>query len=494
MIVILIALVLIVAIMICYIWITKNYNYWKDRNIPYIKPTFPFGNFKDMVFFRFSIGEYFQSIYNASKESIVGIWVFGEPMLIIRSPAIIKQILIKDFINFRDRTVLANEEADPICANMLFFSKNPQWRTMRQKMSPLLTILKLKDMIFLMNKSGDDMLHYMSKNACKVYDLKEICMDYTVDFMASISFGISASCFEKKESEFKDAANSIFLPSIGNYLRFGFNFMIPTIAKWFKLPFFDLKSMDFFRKTFWNVINQRNKDCINRRDLINSYIKLMKSDSFNGYKFEGDKVVGQAVQFFAAGFETTSITIAYTLYELSLHQTIQDKLREEICLKYVPGSDVTYELLKDLTYLGQVVSESLRKYPALAFLDRRCCMNYKIPNTDFILEKGTAVYISVFGLHYDPEFFPNPYKFDPDRFSPENIKSINLDAYIPFGNGPRGCLGKRLGLIGSKLCLIKLLSEYKVEPCLETTKNLKFDIMSFTTSSSDGFKLKFTKL
>jgi cytochrome P450 family 6 len=91
-----------------------------------------------------------------------------------------------------------------------------------------------------------------------------------------------------------------------------------------------------------------------------------------------------------------------------------------------------------------VVSETLRMYPILPFLDRVSTDTYKMPDCDFVLEKGVPVYISMLGMHYDPEYFPNPEKFDPNRFSEENKSNILPCSYFPFGEGPRICIGKEI--------------------------------------------------
>lgn len=87
-------------------------------------------------------------------------------------------------------------------------------------------------------------------------------------------------------------------------------------------------------------------------------------------------------------------------------------------------------------------SETLRKYPAVAFINRKCVADYKIPNTDIELKKGIDLTIPIKGLHYDEQIYENPEKFDPDRFSPENNKKRHQYAYMPFGGGPRICIGK----------------------------------------------------
>lgn len=93
-------------------------------------------------------------------------------------------------------------------------------------------------------------------------------------------------------------------------------------------------------------------------------------------------------------------------------------------------------------YLVIFLTEGLRKYPGVQFIDRECLSDYKVEDSDLIIEKGIPVYIPTFALHYDPNFFPDPFKYDPERF--RHKTNINQDGlhYIPFGEGPRHCIGK----------------------------------------------------
>lgn len=87
-------------------------------------------------------------------------------------------------------------------------------------------------------------------------------------------------------------------------------------------------------------------------------------------------------------------------------------------------------------------SETLRKYPPLVTLNRVVTRSYVLPGTKIKLKPGTKIIIPVYGLHYDPKFFKNPYTFDPERFSEENVHNLVPNTYIPFGEGPRFCIGK----------------------------------------------------
>ena len=98
-------------------------------------------------------------------------------------------------------------------------------------------------------------------------------------------------------------------------------------------------------------------------------------------------------------------------------------------------------------YAEVFVSETLRKYPPLPILTRLCTKDYIIPGTDVQLNKGVGVMIPVLGLHSDPEYYPNPDIFDPERFSEENKQSRPSFTWLPFGDGPRICIGKTYKLV-----------------------------------------------
>jgi cytochrome P450 family 6 len=86
-------------------------------------------------------------------------------------------------------------------------------------------------------------------------------------------------------------------------------------------------------------------------------------------------------------------------------------------------------------------AETLRKYPPLPLLDRICLQDYKVPERDLIIEKNTPVYIALLGLHRDPEYYPDPEHYDPERFTEENKRLQTPYTYLPFGDGPHNCIG-----------------------------------------------------
>ncbi|KAK7789228.1 hypothetical protein R5R35_007053 [Gryllus longicercus] len=139
-----------------------------------------------------------------------------------------------------------------------------------------------------------------------------------------------------------------------------------------------------------------------------------------------------------------------------------------------------------MSYLDKVIQETLRKYPPLPNHFRRCTVPYTIPGTKVRLEKGTRVFIPILGLQMDPAYFPHPHKFDPERFSEENKATRPRFAYLPFGEGPRNCIGMRFGQLQTKLGLAVLLHSYRFTPCDQTLRQVRFEPKAVFTASRGG--------
>lgn len=126
--------------------------------------------------------------------------------------------------------------------------------------------------------------------------------------------------------------------------------------------------------------------------------------------------------------------MSYALYELAINQELQDRTRDEIekvLQNY--GGELSYDCIMSMNFAGQVIDESLRKYSPGNVLMRKCTNDYKVPGTNITIEKGKYVFMPMLAIHNDPEYFPEPDVFDPDRFSPELEKSRNPFTYLPFG-------------------------------------------------------------
>lgn len=134
--------------------------------------------------------------------------------------------------------------------------------------------------------------------------------------------------------------------------------------------------------------------------------------------------------------------------------------------------------------------ETLRKYPAFPVLRRTANEDYKVPGTNHTIHKGQVIVVPTYGIHHDPEYFPEPEKFDPHRFSADELNKRNNMTWLAFGDGPRNCIGLRFAMMQSRIGLITLLRNFEFSVCSKTTQSIEFTSSSVLLSPKDGIYLK----
>ncbi|KAJ9581730.1 hypothetical protein L9F63_023089, partial [Diploptera punctata] len=173
-----------------------------------------------------------------------------------------------------------------------------------------------------------------------------------------------------------------------------------------------------------------------------------------------------------------------------MNPDIQERLRQEIESVVEEHGGVTYESVNEMKYLSQVISETFRMYPPVSQLNRECNKSYTIPGTDLMIDEGTQVVVPVLGLHMDPAYYPDPDKFDPERFNSEEADKRNNYVFLPFGEGPRICIGMRFGLMQIKVGLISLLQNYEFSICEKTAIPPTVNPRIFITAALEGIHLQ----
>ncbi|CAG2173519.1 unnamed protein product [Oppiella nova] len=191
-------------------------------------------------------------------------------------------------------------------------------------------------------------------------------------------------------------------------------------------------------------------------------------------KLTEDEILAQALVFLLVGYETTASTLSFCTYELALNPSVQDILYEEISSAIDSDGEISYEELSRLSYLDAVLSETLRLYTPFPRLSRIASTDYKLGKTGINVSKGQQIEIPVYAIHHSEEYFENPFKYDPDRFLPQNRHKITPYTYLPFGAGPRNCIGMRFALMETKVCLAHIIRRFKFFATDKTDVPLKY--------------------
>jgi cytochrome P450 len=184
--------------------------------------------------------------------------------------------------------------------------------------------------------------------------------------------------------------------------------------------------------------------------------------------FTEEELVNNLFLFFVAGHETSASALTWTLHELSLNQAVQQKAYEEV--RSVFGADIkadrsrmpTYDEVCKLDYIQMVLRETLRKWTPAAGVFRIASKDVKIG--EYLVPKGTIVFASFFAIHLDPKIYPDPEKFDPERFTAEENVKRHAYAWLPFSVGPRSCIGSKFSMLEMKAVLAMLLHRFVIKP------------------------------
>ncbi|CAG4936044.1 unnamed protein product [Colias eurytheme] len=475
-----IALIL-VALVTLYFYGTKSFKYWEERGVKHDKPLPFLGNNARNYLIKKSMTQVATEVYfKYPEEPIVGFFRSIHPELIIRDPNIIKRILTNDFQYFHLRGINnLDAELEPMHRN-LFFADGDVWRLLRQRLTPAFSSGKLRAMFPLIAERAERLQARALALAAdgRTLDARDLMARYTTDFIGACAFGLDANSLQDEDSAFRKLGKNMF--------RFDAKFVFKVFLKQlFPEAFKNLKMFDDIEKSIMQlmkqVFEQRNNRPSSRNDFIDLLLECKAKGTIVGESIErrdsdgkpeiakleiDDEILAsQIFVFFAAGFETSSSATSTTLNELAHNPHVQKKVQEEIdrvLAKY--NNKLCYDAVKEMTYLEWTFKEGMRVFPSLGFLNRKCARKYTFEDLNFSIDEGVAVIIPVQALHNDPKYFPDPEEFRPERFDPELADPNNKFVYLPFGEGPRACVGERLGLMQSLAGLAAVLSQFDVSP------------------------------
>ncbi|XP_054083610.1 cytochrome P450 6a22-like [Zeugodacus cucurbitae] len=461
-------------------YLRYKYQYWQQLGVPQLKMNFIFGNL-----FRIKTIHKAELFHEVCREfrgnaNLVGTYIFTQPIAVVLDLDLIKSILIKDFNKFTDRFV--KRKIDSVFTHNLFRVHGDQWRPLRTKLTPTFTSAKMKFMfptvVIVANQLDAAFGSQLSNTPSGDVELHDLMGRFTTDVIGHCAFGVECNSLKNPNVAFRRIGHRIFYP---RYLSIRLRTFMVTYPAMFKfLKFFNVKQTpkdieDFIVQLVRDTVRLREEQNIQRNDFLNMLIELKNSKDLKGLPAMGiEEMAAQVFVFFAAGFETSSSNMTYGLFELAKNPQIQEKLRSEIfSVLEKHNGELSYEAMMEMQYLDQVITETLRKYPALAALTRVSVDDYKIPGTNITLEKGTRIHIPAKEIHYDPEIYEDPKEFRPERFNPEEVQKRHPQAFLGFGDGPRNCIGLRFGRMQVRVGLITLLKSYRFSLSEKTPTELE---------------------
>ena len=281
---------------------------------------------------------------------------------------LVKNIMTKDFQYFPDRGIYHNEKGDPLSAHLVNIA-GVKWRNLRTKLTPTFTSGKMKSM-FQTLVDCEVHLHKKIQTECQrkaAVDIKEVLGCFTTDIIGSCAFGLECNTFEDENSPFRIYGRKVFDRSTELQVKRTFVNTFPNLSHLFNIALVPRDIHNFFMKLVKDTVNYREKNKVNRKDFMQMLIDMKnnKLAEEEGYKHDGttlsmDEIAAQSFVFFIAGFETSSTTMTFALYELAKHQDVQEKLRNEIrSVLAKHDGKITYDAIQEMKYMNQVIDGTI---------------------------------------------------------------------------------------------------------------------------------------
>lgn len=511
----------------------------KELGVPHPRPMPFLGN---MFWFRKGFLEGLESL--VEKYGKVCGYYFGRRMnLVVADPDMLKHILVKDFNNFVNRMEF-RLTSKPM-SDSIFMLRDEEWKHVRSVLTPTFSAAKMREMSPLINQATDTLLENLEAHARlgKAFDVWRCFGCYSMDVIASVAFGMQVDSQRNPDDPFVRHAHLFF-----NFTFFRFAMFLVLAFPSVFIPLMRLLPNErqkrlnrFFKRIIQDIIKMRQAQPPEqrRRDFLQLMLDAREvapegqgggdggdaesskashgeaaarsvadgegggagAGGDSGARAEGgpigrrihkhtltdDHILGQAFLFFVAGYETTSNTLGFVSYLLATNPVCQTRLREEIMGFYRQHKEPDYDNIQQLTYLDMVISETLRLYPPGLRFGREALRDCVVKGVR--IPAKTHVEVPVGVLHRDPLYWPEPDRFIPERFTAEEKAARHPFVYLPFGAGPRNCIGMRLALLETKVALVRLLHRFTFHMTPDTQVPLQ--LKSFTTlSPKDAIMLR----
>ncbi|XP_077977513.1 cytochrome P450 3A24-like [Glandiceps talaboti] len=493
------------CILLFYIYSVYPYSTFNKLGLSGPKPWPLLGSFVSLMTVGFQ-----ESLMRWEKEygKVFGMYLARQPLMVISDVDMVKEILVKQFSHFPNRKKV-KVQIKPFTSSLTII-EGLHWKYTRNILTPAFSGSKMKKMFNVVKGCADTLVSNLMKDVeeGKDTEFKRVYGCYSIDCIGSAAFGIKVDSQNSPDNPFVKHSRAVFdikllNPSILLIIMF------PSLAAKLNLSFLPKDATQFFEDVIKETVKIRQSDTAGEKpvDFLQLMLNAHKEEShpdepgdeslqekdigyFKDCGLDTDEILANALIFFLAGYETVSSCLGYTSNLIATHQDVQDKLVAEINTVMEKHDDLDYAAIHEMTYLDMVLQESLRLYSPAVKIERRCMESCQVKG--YTIPKDMNILIPIWTIHRNPQLWPEPEKFNPERFSKEEKEKRSPYAWLPFGAGPRNCIGMRFALMEAKVALVKILQTFKFEPCAKTEippQPSKYGKMT----PPNGFWLKMTK-
>jgi len=456
--------VLVIAVLVFKDAIWKYFKVYRTYSvIPSTKNKLPvLGSILDLPLAPHEFTKAVVGIYETHRnEDVFCLWLGTHPLVVFFHPVGLENFFTgaKNITKSSDYDYL-----HPWLRTGLLTSAGMKWKNRRRILTPAFHDRELLDhFLDIYNEQSAILVKRLETlEEKKERDLYPLIAACALDIICEAAMGISIGAQQEKNSTYVDAVLKL-TDIILKRLR------MPWL--WPK-PLFDLLPDGREHSRCLNIVHQFTRKVINDRArafqadeihgkrpvFLDSLLKQMHDEQLTL-----DDIQEEVDTFMFEGHDTTAASMNFTCFLIASNPDVQAKVHAE--LDRVFGNDsarpCSKQDLDELEYLECVIKESLRLLPSVPFIAREVQQDFTYRN--YQLLKGTTAVIFLYFIHRDPEQFPNPDQFDPDRFLPENSQNRLPYAYVPFSAGSRNCIGQRFALLEEKIVLSSILRRFRLK-------------------------------
>jgi cytochrome P450 len=376
----------------------------------------------------------------------------GQPALFVMDPDLVRQVLV-DEAELYLKPALMQRALAPLLGGGMVTADGQHWRRQRRLVAPLFSPREVAGYVPAMLAAGEREAARLSRLADGTRLSLSLEMSRTtLDVVAATMLGGTARI---DPATLARAINAYLDPT-------GWIIVLTQLDLPPGFPYPGRRSAaaarDYLRRVTAEIVADRRSGKAQRRDLVQSLIDARDEEGGGG--LDDVEIVDSLLTFIAAGHETTALALTWTFYLLSLYPGIEAKMLAEI--EAMGGPDVGPDAVAGLGFCRRVVSEALRLYPPAPTLLRSPARPVRLAGRR--LHPGELIFLPIYAIHRHRLLWPNPDQFDPDRFLPEAAAARHRHAYLPFGAGPRGCIGMGFALLEAVAILARLLPRFRFEP------------------------------
>lgn len=370
-------------------------------------------------------------------------------LLVITKPDYIKYILQENNKNYIKS--FGYEILRIFLGNGLLTSEGDFWRKQRRLAQPAFHKEKLVEITKQMSRSAEAMTDQFNalKKEGKEFDMTEYMNSVTLDIVAAALFSSNVS---KDIDTIRDAltiANEFAMKRITEPIKLPLWVPIPKLYK-FK------KAAHALDSVVYRFIDEHRKNADRPNDLLTMLMDAQ--DEETGEKMSDLQLRDECMTIFLAGHETTSLALSWFWMLMDEHPEEEQKLQEEL-KTVLNGRTPEFSDIPKLKYTKQLIEETMRLYPPAWTVGRRPIEDDVIDG--YPIKKGQNILMMAYHVHRHPDYWDEPDKFMPERFSDENAKKIKKYAYFPFGGGPRLCIGNSFAMMEMQIVVATLAQRFK---------------------------------